>query len=102
LAPDVALFFQAALVVATLAMSVMVPPPRGAMLVMPIGSASLAATVNWATGRGAMVMNAGRVPGSVVIFGERAALAWPAIRDGYVLIGVPASWCGDRGAGARQ
>jgi len=96
------LFLQAALVLAVLTVSVVVPPTRGAMLIVPIRSHGLASTVNWATDRGLTILASGPLSGSLMIFGNREALAWPAIKDGYLIIGAPASWCGARGVGVKN
>jgi hypothetical protein len=95
-------FVQITLVIMVIAASIVMPPRRGAMLVAPIQTRSVASTINWATERGAKVINAGPVRGSILISGSRDALVWPSIKDGYLLIGVPAPWCGARSDGERN
>ena len=93
---------QITLIIIVLAVTVVMPPKRGAMLIVPVQARSTASTINWATERGAPIINAGPIRGSLLIFGSRDALEWPGIKDGYVLIGVPASWCGASSEGGRN
>lgn len=67
------------------------PPAHGTILLVPV--ARDAPTVALALAAGATVVASGP-RGSVIVRGQRAALAWPLLRAGIVTLAAPSGACG--------
>ena len=70
------------------------PPPEGALLLVPLMPQRSAAVI--AVDRGALIVAAGPVRGSLVVRGRLTALAWPLLSHGILTLGAPALICGAR------
>ncbi len=84
------------LVVATVILAVIAlsPPPRGAMLMVPL-TGQVAAVVNVAVDGKAALLAQGPLPGSMIVLGDRAALRAPALAQGILVLSAPRALCGD-------
>jgi hypothetical protein len=70
------------------------PPVQGPMLLVPLSADARAAMVRVATDHGARLMARGPLPGSIVIWGERAALSGPLMAHAVVVMAGDAAACG--------
>ena len=84
---------QAMIVAAALALLAFWPPRRGAMLLVPLRG-TLAQTVNAALAGHASLLGQGPVPGSIVVFGDRARLVAAIGNKAVVVLAAPATGCG--------
>jgi hypothetical protein len=90
--PRSPLVWQLAVVVMLLVVAAATPPRRGAMLLVPIdGDAGVA--VRTGVAFGAALVRAGPFPGSVVMWGDRAALVGPTRAAGILLLAAPPGGC---------
>ncbi|WP_315760420.1 hypothetical protein [Sphingomonas sp. Y38-1Y] len=69
------------------------PPAEGAMLLVPAPGASVAA-LNAATGAGARLLGAGRLPGSLVVTGRREAIAGAVLAADALVVAARPVLCG--------
>lgn len=81
-----------ALSIAT-AMLAVAPPASGAMLLVPL-AATGGDVVNLALARGARLLGAGPLPGSIVVTGRRDALAGAMLRHGTLTVAASPLLCG--------
>ncbi len=70
-------------------------PASGTMLLLPLAPGARAGLAAAAIGRGAQLLGAGPVPGSLVVRGERRMLGglWS---QGVMVTAAPAAACGER------
>ncbi len=71
------------------------PPARGAMLVVPMAGESLAPALARAVAQGAGLLKEGPIAGSLILVGEREAIADALAGSSTLLIAAPARACGD-------
>lgn len=89
----VALGLQLFVAVAVLACAAGIPPRSGPILLVSLAGASTAAMVNLARGQGATLEGLGRLPGSLVVRGERDRLAPAMLRLGVLPLAAPPFLC---------
>lgn len=70
------------------------PPARGAILLLPLPGAPSAGLAADAISRGGLILERGPVDGSILVYGERAALAGPMAARGVLAIGGAMTACG--------
>lgn len=85
--------WQAAIVAGAIGTAALWPPEQGAMLLVPL-SGRLAVPANVALDAGAALAAPGPLPGSLVVIGQRAAIAAPALRHGILPLSAPRALCG--------
>jgi hypothetical protein len=86
------LWWQVLVAFVLLAAATLMPPVRGALLLVPInGDAGVAVRVGVAAG--ASLVRVGPWPGSVIMWGDRAALAGPLRAAGVLLLAAPPGGC---------
>lgn len=85
---------QIAVLIAGAALLAMLPPARGVMLLVPVLSSDIAVPIRTAVAHGAAIIATGPVPGSILVYGDRARLAalWRSHR--ILLLAAPAAGCG--------
>ena len=87
---------QLVLVVAGLAALALYPPAQGRMILVPVwpgAAAHLAANV---IDRGGLLVEGGPLPGSLVVSGNRGAIAPFMLAHGVLVLAAPAAGCGTR------
>ena len=72
------------------------PPARGMIMLVPLAGNDDGAAARLALGKGARLIGAGTLPGSLVVYGEARALAGPALAAGMVAVRGPAGGCATR------
>ena len=78
-----------------LAVLAFAPPASGRMLLVPLDSASAKHLVPLALARGGLLMGAGPLPYSYVVYGDRSRLFGSMARNGIVTLAAPPAACGD-------
>lgn len=78
------------------------PLSGAAALYVPLGSATQAQSIAWAKRHGGTLLGPGPLPGSIMIAGPAATDLAAAVRDGALLIAIPASLCGQSATAARS
>ena len=81
------------LLLGSIALLGLVPPADGNILVVPLRSTHPESILLWALPAGALAMGAGALPGSYVVRGSRAALIWPAMAHGALLLSAQPTGC---------
>ena len=82
---------QFGLAVVIIATVTLAPPPHGFMLVMPLISSARPAVV--VAREGAQIVAAGRVPGSIIIRGDRGRIFEAALADGSIVMSTDDTGC---------
>jgi hypothetical protein len=77
-----------------LAMLAVAPPARGTMLLVPLMPRGQAEITMLALAHGASLVQRGPLPSSVIVYGDRARIAWPLARDGVLTIAGGKAGCG--------
>lgn len=84
---------QLALASAVFVATIAAPPPAGAMIAIPVTDAAPHSVAQWATKADAKIIGSGRIPGSLVILGDRDRLLPAAIHNHALLLRAPAFLC---------
>jgi len=71
------------------------PPDKGRMLLLPLGMAGQGAAVSLAMKHGALLIAAGPLPRSVVIYGSRASIAAVMQHARILIMAAPSAGCGE-------
>lgn len=79
-----------------------VAPPSGRMLLVPVTGGDANAVARIALAGGAAVLGAGPFSGSLVVVGNRAAIARRIGSWRVVIIAAPPAGCGDAQAGSAR
>lgn len=88
-----ALHIQLGVSAFVLGAALMAPPANGNMLVLPVLNDSTGRTAGWAVAAGGKILGTGRIPGSIVVTGERRRLFAAALRNGAVILAAPGLLC---------
>lgn len=91
--PDRLVTTQAAVVAVALAAMLLWPPASGRLLLVPISAGLPAARA--AVAGGALLLEAGPLPGSQIVLGDRAAIAAAAGRWRMLILAAPLAGCRD-------
>lgn len=70
------------------------PPTEGRMLLVPMSQSAARTMVPLAVAQGARLIARGPLPASIVIYGQRAALASPLLKSGVLIVAAPSAGCG--------
>lgn len=70
------------------------PPAQGAMLLVPMTADARGAMLPVALAHGGRMMARGSLPGSIVMWGDRAALAAPLLGRAVLVMAADAAGCG--------
>ena len=81
-------------VIAGATLTLIAPPDKGAMLLVPIHAEASQRVVAIAVDRGALLVGRGPIPGSVVVAGRRAAMLGSLLRAGVLVFAAPPAGCG--------
>lgn len=73
------------------------PPLSGRFLLVPVGGSDRNALALAAWAGGAALLDRGPLPGSLVVVGDRAALARHSGWRTFLILAAPAAGCGGRG-----
>ena len=92
---------QIVIAAVVLILSLFAPPARGAILLLPLPGAPSAGLAGDAIARGGLILERGPVDGSILVYGERAALAGPMAARGVLTIGGTMTSCGTANREAR-
>lgn len=92
-----ALVAQAICIVAAVAILTLLPPVRGAMLLIPL-NAGTGATIELARVSGARLLGRGPVSGSVIVEGDRSAIALRMMGHGTLVMAGRPNLCGEAGS----
>ena len=87
---------QVGLVLAALAAIDLAPPTSGAILLLSASGMPQGRLVDMAIGSGALPIGSGPLPGSIVVQGERSALAKAALPAGDLVLAGSSRLCGDK------
>jgi hypothetical protein len=88
-----ALFFQMTIVAASLGAMALWPPPSGLLLLVPVLHGNSGAMVQLARASGAALVDAGPLPGSIVVLGERARIARRIVGGEALIFAAPSGGC---------
>ncbi len=69
------------------------PPVNGTMIAIPVSAASAKAVAQWTTEADGKIVGTGRIPGSLIILGDRDRLLPAAITNHALLLRAPAFLC---------
>ncbi|HYD23728.1 MAG TPA: hypothetical protein VEB68_02955 [Croceibacterium sp.] len=86
---------QILLAAGVLAVLSVIPPERGAMLLVSTTGMSPGAILSRTMPAGALPLRAGPVAGSIVVRGERGRIAAAAMPLGILVLAAPADACGE-------
>ncbi|MES2445426.1 MAG: hypothetical protein V4574_21580 [Pseudomonadota bacterium] len=92
--PGTLLALQLAAVVASLAAIALYPPRSGRMILIPVWPGAERGLAARALESGALLVDRGPVPNSLVISGTRAAIAPALLSSGVLTLAAPAAGCG--------
>jgi hypothetical protein len=70
------------------------PPPRGTMILVPLWPGAEQGMTARAVDAGAVLVDRGPLPGSLVISGDRAAIAPGMLAHGVLILTGPKAGCG--------
>lgn len=85
---------QIAVLIAGAAALQMLPPNRGVMLLVPLLSSDAGVPIRTAVAHGAALLATGPIPGSILVYGDRARLAGLWRSHHILLLAAPAAGCG--------
>lgn len=83
-------------VAASLGAIALYPPSNGKMILVPIWPGAERGLAARAVDAGAQLVDGGPLPHSLVVSGERSAIAPAMLADGVLVITAPISGCGDK------
>lgn len=89
------LILQLSIAALVVAGTILVPPARGAILLVPL-SGDTGALIRSARESDARLLGPGPVAGSIVVVGERASLLGAAWRRGALALAAGSAGCGGR------
>lgn len=92
---------QIVVVALAIAMIAFWPPPRGAMLMVPL-SGDVGGVFDVALSTGTSLLGVGPLPGSMIVMADRATLGGPAFGRGILLLSAPRILCGETETGASR
>jgi hypothetical protein len=92
-APSAALLAQFGVLALGVA-AVAAPPAQGPMMLVPLVPGAATGMLADASGRDALLIGRGALPGSYVVAGNRARLLGPMLRRGVLLTAAPPTGCG--------
>jgi hypothetical protein len=90
---SMALALQLGLTLTIFLLVALMPPPRGAILVLSLAGEDRGAIARWTIASDARLIGAGPLPHSFIVQGERGRLAAAALGAGAVLMAAPSGAC---------
>lgn len=78
------------------------PPVSGAMLVVPLGGGDPGLIARIALAGGAVLLEAGPLPGSMIVVGDRARIATRLTSWRIIIVAAPPAGCGAGVVGRRR
>ncbi|MES2339904.1 MAG: hypothetical protein V4537_17565 [Pseudomonadota bacterium] len=90
----IAVACQIVTVVSAIVGAALWPPEHGTMLLVPV-SGQIAGPVDAAMAGGASLVGNGPLPGSLVVLGDRRAIATAALDHGILIVSAPRTLCGE-------
>jgi hypothetical protein len=70
------------------------PPAHGKMILVPLTAGAASGMAATALSSGSLLVASGPIPGSLIVVGNRAALANPMFRQGVLVLAAPPAGCG--------
>lgn len=74
------------------------PPAQGRMILVPVWPGASAHLAAHALDRGGVLVDGGPLPGSLVVSGDRSAIAPFMLAHGILVLAAPPSGCGTQSA----
>jgi hypothetical protein len=84
---------QLAIASAVFVTTIVAPPASGTMIAIPVAPSAHSQVARWATEADGKIVGSGRIPGSLVILGDRDRLLPAAIFNHALLLRAPAFLC---------
>jgi hypothetical protein len=89
---------QLGLVIAAMLVLLLWPPASGKMLLVPMLPGADAGLVGRAIDRGALLVDTGPLPGSLIVAGDRSHMASALLKHGVLVVAAPLGGCGPEGS----